>query len=316
MEEKAVIEKISKVLGMLGGAVALFYLIGYVIVQSYVAANGLEGVLLPSPEFYRDAGAKFLLDLVRAPLTTGYFFFPYLYMLWWVLAPKADNIGTRDHEKLALTRRDYVQLVALVVWVILTYVLAVMYDFFAGQAWYVDFMRVFVGTAKTGETLSRAAVGFFNLVTPAVLVLGYVVYHVYQWVQKELLPRRVFPWFLTFYIIYVAVLPISYGMSIYDLRVIPVVSAADGDNKALWESTSAHEPWLLGEFGGKVYFLRKHGDFPPLSIQAIDAGKIKFLDVDYARASSLKYQVYEGAAYQQALRDEAYQVLRKGLEVK
>jgi len=69
-------QHLLKFVGALGGAAVVFYAIGFTVVQTYVHRHQLGSVFLFTDEFYRDAGAVFLLDMIRAPILGFYIFIP------------------------------------------------------------------------------------------------------------------------------------------------------------------------------------------------------------------------------------------------
>jgi hypothetical protein len=58
--------------GALGGGAVVFYVLGFTVVQTYVYKNELGGMFWFTNAFYGDAGAKFLLEMIRAPLLAFY----------------------------------------------------------------------------------------------------------------------------------------------------------------------------------------------------------------------------------------------------
>ena len=71
-----------------------------------------------------------------------------------------------------------------------------------------------------------------------------------------------------FYLVFVSIIPITYGCYVYDLRIVPI---SDPQIRATLEgkepSGPGEEIWFLGEFGNKYVFFRKKGN--PIETQGI-----------------------------------------------
>ncbi len=85
MKDFDVLGLIKVVVGVLTPA-AVFYAIGYVITQAYVTTTGLQASFWFTESFYREAGARFLLDIVEAIALVPHLFIP-LSALFIVLFP-------------------------------------------------------------------------------------------------------------------------------------------------------------------------------------------------------------------------------------
>ena len=84
----------AAVIGLLAPA-ALFYAIGYVITQAYVINVGLNGTFWFNEFFYREAGAKFVLDIVAAVALLPHVFI-LLSAALFLFFPTAGAGGWRD----------------------------------------------------------------------------------------------------------------------------------------------------------------------------------------------------------------------------
>jgi len=110
-------QQLLKFAGALGGAAVVFYAIGFTVVQTYVHRHQLGSVFLFTDEFYRDAGAVFLLDMIRAPILGFYIFIPYLFILFWLLPAAAsfkEPFVQFPRSRLLLTRSESYGLLILV----------------------------------------------------------------------------------------------------------------------------------------------------------------------------------------------------------
>ena len=88
----SVSERFWKGVAALGGAAAVFYALGFTVVQSYAYKNGFFGMFWLTKEFYRDAGATFILDLIRVP--------------------KNEKLGLLCSGKAGLSKRDWAKMLA------------------------------------------------------------------------------------------------------------------------------------------------------------------------------------------------------------
>ena len=107
----SVSERFWKGVAALGGAAAVFYALGFTVVQSYAYKNGFFGMFWLTKEFYRDAGATFILDLIRVPMLAPYIFFPLLLVLF-LLIPKNEKLGLLCSGKAGLSKRDWAKMLA------------------------------------------------------------------------------------------------------------------------------------------------------------------------------------------------------------
>ncbi len=74
-------DNLLKAIAILGGDTAIFYAFGFTIVQTFIHKTQLEGIFSFSSEFYVDAGGKFLLEMIRAPLFAPYIAFAVFFLL-------------------------------------------------------------------------------------------------------------------------------------------------------------------------------------------------------------------------------------------
>ena len=86
-EPTDIMTQTTKVLGLFGGGAILFYAIGFTIVKTYISAIHLDGMIWFTREFYVDAGASFLLEIIEAPFLKPLIFLPYVFVLY-LLVPK------------------------------------------------------------------------------------------------------------------------------------------------------------------------------------------------------------------------------------
>jgi hypothetical protein len=80
MKDIDVVGIIKLLIGVLTPA-AVFYAFGYVITRAYVVSTGLQASFWFTESFYREAGARFLLDIVVAVALLPHLFIPLLALL-------------------------------------------------------------------------------------------------------------------------------------------------------------------------------------------------------------------------------------------
>jgi len=287
---------IAKVLGGIGGVAVVFYAIGFVAVQSYVYRNGFEGMFWLTNEFYRDAGAKFLLETVRAPLTAWYLVFPYVWLLY-LLIPKGNELQVQPGRGRTMSHRQAVQTLALLGVMAMTYLIVLSYNEILGN-WYVaqaiDFL--FRDPTNAAGPEPKQGLAFFTLVVP-VVVAGALYLHRFQDSLKRGAPsREAYGFFLIAYVVFLTVVPIGYGMHLYDWKTVPVkepqmLGPSFQDAGSNPGTGGGSDVWLVGEFGNRYVFLRKNRATGERFIEAVTTSDIKRLPLDLTRSGSLKYDL-------------------------
>lgn len=283
--------QLTTILGILGGIAAVFYAVGFTTVQSYVYRYPLDGMFWFTSEFYRDAGAKFLLEFVRTPLVAWYVFFPYLIALY-QLVPREDRLRLAPAGNRPALASQWLKVSALGAVLALTYVAALAFDVVLGTAIgarVIDFLFVRIGDGEVWLTAKSLA--FFSLTAPVVIVST-----AFLWRYRGCLRahgganRRFYEMMLAGYLVFVAVLPISYGFHLYDWRIVPVKqpAALTARLDTAGDRPERMQAWLLGEFGGKYVFLTKTSPLSPGVLEAVAASDIKHLLLEPSRSVSLK----------------------------
>lgn len=283
--------QLTTLLGILGGFAAVFYAVGFTTVQSYVYKYPLDGMFWFTSEFYRDAGAKFLLEFVRTPLVAWYAFFPYLFALY-QLVPREDCLQLRSAGGRPVMASQWVKVTVLGAILAITYVVALRFDAVLGTPFVSGAVNLLFAHGGNGDDLLTAqSLAFFALTAPLVVVSA-----AFLWRFRGCLAangganRRIYELMLVGYVVFLAILPISYGFHLYDWRIVPVkapVTAADGVAGAK-RVPGEQRVWLLGEFGGKYLFLTKTGTESAGVLEAVAADDIKHLLLEPSRSFSLK----------------------------
>lgn len=283
--------QLTTIISVLGGCAALFYAIGFTTVQSYVYKYPLDGMFWFTSEFYRDAGAKFLLEFVRTPLVAWYVFFPYLIALY-QLVPREDKLRLAPAGNRPALASQWIKVTVLGVILVLTYVAALAFDVVLGTGIGTDVIALLFAHIGDGDAwLTSRSLAFFTLTAPVVIVSAS-----FLWRYRGCLAvngganRRIYELMLAGYLVFLAILPIAYGFHLYDWRIVPVrdPAALAAQAGATERGPAGMQAWLLGEFGGKYVFLTKTSALSPGVLEAVAASEIKHLLLEPSRSVSLK----------------------------
>jgi hypothetical protein len=283
-------EKLWKAVAALGGAAALFYALGFTVVQSYAYKNGFFGMFWLTKEFYRDAGATFILDLVRVPMLAPYIFFPLLLILL-SLIPKDDKLRLFCGGEAKLSNRDWAKILVLFGIMVLTGVFALNYGALSGRESFAEFVDRLRWTEESTLPQPENSLAFCSLITPVMVVVAIFLYRCWQCLDRQSKRRDIIRGIFIFYFVFVSMIPITYGFYVYDLRVLPI------SDPQIQAELEGGEPtgmgggiFFLGEFGDKYVFFRKMGNSIENKgiIETRNVQELKRLGFDIRRASSLR----------------------------
>jgi len=284
-------DRFWKGVAALGGAAALFYAVGFTVVQSYVYKNGFQGIFWLTREFYRDAGAAFILDLIRVPMLAPYIFFPYLGLLL-LLIPTDRNLLLFCTGEGTLSNQQWVKILALLGIMVLTGIFALYYGAISNKELFTEFIDLLRRSEESTLIEPERSLAFFSLVTPVIAIMAIFVYRSWKCLSPTSKRREILGFIFLFYLLFLSIIPITYGFYLYDLKIVPIkdphlVRTLSG-KKA--NSVGKDEIWLLGEFGNKYVFFRKVKN--PIETQGIietyDVSEIKHLNFNMRQASTLK----------------------------
>ncbi len=291
-------KKISSPLAVVGGCVAVFYALGFLIVQCFISSANVGGMFFFSREYYEEAGGKFLVDLMRTPLMNPLFTFLYLAFLVY-LVPSRESVsslhtpeGTTLRQRIAgVPAGDAIRAAVLVVIVALTYVFMAYFER-AHDLFVVSVGRILV---KEGDALSqqdielRKTLLFFGATVPAVVVLGLSLRRLLEQSTRKGVTGAV----CALYVMYVAVLPISYGRYLYDIRAVQLEDPSRIEAFSGTESGSeGAELWFLGRFGGKCLFVRT-GKSQPV-VESLDEKDVKHMSFSLEHVGTLRVLMKSG----------------------
>lgn len=296
-----------RVLGALGGGTVLFYTLGFTVVRTYMHKIGLEGMFWLTKEFYVDAGANFLLEMISAPLLTPQIFFIYLIVLFLLLPREekliafAPNLKTEESkEDASVKRRQRAKLSILLLSIIVTSIFASQYEYLIGQSWFARLINVLV-LDPTTDTFSPAkkSLAFFSFVTPVVIVMSTFLYRFYGSLQEGPRIKLFYQVTAIIFMVFMAIIPISYGLHLYDWKLVTIkdpliisnVIARERGSEPLTEDGIQYRVWLLGQFDNKYFFFTKRGLSGEGTIEVINENKISFLNFDPYHANSLRTEI-------------------------
>jgi hypothetical protein len=279
-----------KVLAGFGGAAALFYALGFTVVQSYVYKNGFEGMFWFTNEFYRDAGAVFILDLIRVPMLAPYIFFPYFLILF-LLIPKEENLRLFKEAGTSVSKAHWTKTLVLLAIMTLTAMIALYYETVLGKKFVIRLIDLLRRSSEHTSTQPEQSLAFCSLVTPIIAVVSIFLYKHWKCLMPGCKGREFYGSILILYMVFLFIIPVTYGFYLYDVKIVPIKDSQLVSCKTdLVPDAKDDEIWLLGEFGEKYVFFRKVKN--SLSSQGIietyDVKEIKHLNFDIKRTSTLK----------------------------
>lgn len=309
-----------------GGIVAIFYAFGFAIVQSFVSQIEIEGMFLFTKDYYQEAGGKFVLEMLRAPLMNPFLFIAYLILLL-ILIPKEKNMyeditseGTlrEKFSKLKKFKKFQKEKVILLLFIVFfTYMFEAIFrtftDFVKAHFFKIDIFGLNVGISQLTNIMpvyylydhvsseKIDSIVFFTLTVPVVIAISIFLYRFHK--HRRSNSREYFA-VLGLYVIFLLMLPISYGVYIYDMKAVPINNPNNmfkqTDTESYIKNTS--QMFLLGHFEGKYVFLCVKnlvsdtaipldnvsvGDISGVVI-ALDEDRIKHINFSLTRTNSLR----------------------------
>jgi hypothetical protein len=282
---------IFKVIAALGGAAALFYALGYAVVQSYVYKNGFDGILWFTSEFYRHAGASFVLDLIRVPMLAPYIFFLYLFLLY-LLIPNKEKILRLDYNNVIIPKEHKLKIAVLIVILVVTGAILLYYERILGIKFVTELIDLLRRSAEHTSTQPEQSLAFFCLVTPITAILAIFLIMHWKSLKSDLKSQRLYIGILAVYFTFLSIIPITYGFYLYNLKTVPIKDArlVRCISDQVKDSPDNAEIWFLGEFSNRyVFFKRSRNELKNQGIiEVYDAQEIKHLNFDVQQSSTLK----------------------------
>ena len=308
------IQQATKVLGIFGGGAVLFYAIGFTVVKTYIAEIDLDGMIWFTREFYVDAGASFLLEIINAPYENPLIFLPYVLVLY-LLVPK-KSIEPKSVKEAVLGRVQIAKLSVLSTVTMGTLLFIYVYGTIKSGTSTFDPTELFIYLIIRGIIASGDAESvFFTFTIPLAIVLGVFLYRFRGLLKGAKVDRMIHQGAVVVYVVYLMYLPIFYGKYIYDWQLSELKdheiverilsggeksAAIDFGTSDLYsalnmiysaQATVHRHIWLIGEFGDNYYFLTKVGLYGNAVIEIIDTGLLDRLNLDPYNKASLRAQM-------------------------
>lgn len=298
-----------KIIGIFGGGTVMFYTLGFTVVRTYMHKIGLEGMFWLTKEFYVDAGANFLLEMISAPLLTPHIFFIYLILIFLLLPREKKLVALNSTTKKGLSgaaissiRKQRIKLSVLLVIIVVTGLFASQYEILMGKIWFAKMINTMVLDPTESElSTAKKSLAFFSFVSPLIIVMSTFLYRYFGALRESPRVKLLYQLTAVISLVFMALIPISYGLHLYDWKLVPIkdpqiisnvierergVEAPDMDNANL-------RIWLFGNFDDKYFFFTKRGLSGEGSIDVIDEDKINLLNFDPYRANSLRTEIEE-----------------------
>ena len=312
-KEAGLAQTLTRAIVVLGGGTAIFYALGFTIVNTYIRRVGLEGMFWLTKEFYVDAGANFLLEMIRSPLLAPQLFFSYLFILS-LLVPKEKNLfapltkrsGSQTGSEAIFSGKQWAKLASIFVIIIATFIFTTFFNFMQESPMFLSIIRYanFFDSDKallSASLTSRdTSLVFFCFVTPLIVILGDFFFR-FRGILKEKSKSKVY-YHAAFivYMVLIASIPISYANHLYDWKMVPlkdpqvVEQIINGGaeeteavlnipiiTKSVERKLLSTRIWLLGQSDDQYFFLTKRGIYSEGVIEVIDATKIEHLNFAY-----------------------------------
>ncbi len=285
-------ETLLTVLKILAGSAVLFFVLGFAIVQTYLAEHKLEGMVWLSHEFYVRAGGRFLLDVIKSPFFGAPVFFPLVAVLYWSLVPRRSNIKRNLKLGQLLMPKQRIKLTVLGSLLVLVIVFELITgSILNGVLSGVVTNRIF-NVPGSGSAHASLTVAFFCITMPVIITGGFFISALYGEMPEDEpdIWRLAYHFVAVLFACALVYLPISYGQHIYDWRVTPILYAGLSqesddllDTPVDHSSTDERELYLLGEFNNKYVFVRTSEQGPEGIVETIVSSQLHRLvfDVQY-----------------------------------
>lgn len=296
MKDIEALDLIKLIAGVLTPA-AVFYAVGYVITQAYITATGLQASFWFTENFYREAGARFLLDIVVSIALLPHVFIVLTGLLVALYPREIRALGRKDQSELpveASHRRRARLTAAAFLLVVLTagLVLVILLrscgqqhclNFVQLPAWFFSSSWLFAEAQRKWleqQPLLYPMSIFLVFAVPTVVTLGMLALRALKALknteQGYLTTSRDNPvamGLLAFliasaFVVFTFYIPIAYGVYFYDFVVVSLV---DNDKCAVDSAAKVKlvECYLLGQFETR-YILIGREENPSMGPDGID----------------------------------------------
>jgi hypothetical protein len=173
-----------------------------------------------------------------------------------------------------------------------TYVALLWFDRLVGSVAGADIIDLlFSGFAEGQSWQTAQSLAFFCLATPVMIAAGAFLWQYRACLLNKGGPnRQLYEIVLVGYLLFTAILPISYGFHLYDWRIVPIKDAQQLAKQLHADQpvTPGMQAWLLGEFGNKYVFLTKASAADNGVLETVATDAVKHLYLEPSRSVSLK----------------------------
>jgi len=235
-DPKAFVKLLGAVVAAVGGITALLMLLGYIIVQSYIASMQLYGLADFPVQFYKEATISFLGDIMRF-----YAMKPYVLAvsISIIALPLLYCVGpTKKQLTHPVFKKGKGIFAAAAVFVVI--VLALKLGAFQEGLWGMS--------GRSAENLREAIL--YTVALPSLLACLLYLIFAYRGFELSILTKSVYGVVLLFFVLLLASIPIGYGSAMFDVSVYRVRSVA------LETPLEAFKTSPGGEF--RVYYMMGH----------------------------------------------------------
>ncbi len=230
-DPKTFLKLVAAVAGALGGFTALFAVLGYIIVLSFISDIQLYGLADFPLQFYKEASISLLRDTVgfyssrpyMVPVSIGLVFLP-------LLQKKTKHISIFPKSWV------YPAVISLFLVLLCTLKLGSIRSGLFGMSGHAA--KNFQDIVLYGFALPILAAVFLHLV------------YTFRGFSSRMITRTSYGLFLTFFLLLLIAIPIGYGSSIYDMKIYRVIGI---EYSSAINATSASPS---GEF--KLFYLMGH----------------------------------------------------------
>ena len=263
-----------KIVGALAGFAALFVLLGYTIILSFIIRIQLYGLANFPQEFYKEATLKFMGDIYHCYQKHPVCFIPVTIVILGVYA----FVKWRPHlSDLFKTIGNFAASLFILLIILATLKLEILPERFLSIT---EFNKVFL---------------FMISVPVAAGVFLYLALHFREFSKK---PYRVYSLMIFLFLGLFLSIPISYGDNIFDIDIFPVVGFDYSEStkiesliKLKKEIDSQGEGplfFLLGHTTGKEVFFDNQTLSPPAKMVLVERDLIKFMKVSRKNVNTLR----------------------------
>ena len=264
-----------KIISTLAGLAALFVLLGYMIILSFVSRMKLYGLTSFPQEFYKEATVKFISDMLES-----YGQHPYCSLIMAILIGAAVWVSLRFENTFSGLFKTVTRFV-IAVCILLVTLLSLKLD---------SLPERFCSISGTKKVI------LFMISMPVLAgIFAYIALRFKDFIKSTY--RFYYLMILLFLILFVSI-PVGYGDNIFDMDIFPV-TGFDYSDTARIESLKALKDDIDTQGEGTLFFLMGHTTdreiffdnqalSPPARMVLIERSLIKFLKISRKNINTLR----------------------------